>query len=76
MKFSTWLDAEKGRTTSVARHFKRTLGAISQWRKGVPPKRMTDLRDFTNGDVTLEEMLAERAASPSTNQPKRQTQEL
>lgn len=60
MLFTEWLDAEKGRTTAVAEHFDRTLGAISQWRDGVPTSLMLAVRDFTGGEVTLEEMLAER----------------
>lgn len=61
MKFSEWLDAEKGRTKAVAEHYGRTLSAISQWRIGVPQGRMLSLMEFTNNEVSLEEMLIERA---------------
>ena len=69
MNFSTWLDAEKGRAAAVAQHFERTPGAISQWRDGVPHRLMRRVRDFTGGEVTLEEMLVEREVR-TTNQPK------
>lgn len=70
MNFSTWINAGKGRVTAIAQHFERTPGAISQWRSGVPPKLMRQVRDFTGGEVTLEEMLAEtELAKPQS--PKR-----
>lgn len=68
MNFSTWLDAEKGRARSVARHFKRSPGAITQWRNGVPPRLMLRVRDFTGGEVTLEEMLSERTKAAESVQ--------
>ncbi len=61
MMFSTWLDAEKGRTKAVAEHFGRTPSAISQWRDGVPPKRMLEVVALTDGAVSIEEMLRESA---------------
>lgn len=58
MDLPTWLDADRGRLTALARHFGLTQGAVSQWRRnGVPPPRMKAVRDFTEGAVTLEEML-------------------
>lgn len=69
MRLSTWLEAERGRTTKLAAHFGLTLGAVSQWRtKGVPVDRMLAVRDFTAGEVTLEDMLApaeEPASAPA-----------
>lgn len=63
MDFSTWLDQERGRLVAVADHFGVTKSAVSQWRtEGVPPHRMKALRDFTDGAVTLEEMVPESAA--------------
>ena len=62
MNFSTWIDAGKGRASAVAQQFGRTPGAISQWRYGVPSRLMLQVREFTKGEVTLEEMLAEREA--------------
>lgn len=58
MNISQWLDAETGRNASLAAFFNVTPGAVSQWRTtGVPPKHMKAVRDFTGGDVSLEEML-------------------
>ena len=63
MNFSTWIDAGKGRSAAIAQHFGRTPGAISQWRLGVPARLMRQVRDFTGGEVTLDEMLEERELS-------------
>ncbi len=63
MKFSTWLDAAKGRAKAAARHFNRSKAAISQWRTGVPMDLMLQVRDYTNQEVSLEEMLQERQAA-------------
>ena len=58
MDLATWLDAERGRSTRIALHFGLTLPAITQWRtNGVPVGRMKAVRDFTEGAVTLEEMI-------------------
>ena len=58
MNISDWLDAGSGRLTALAQHFQLTQSAVSQWRaNGVPPTRMKAVRDFTEGAVTLEEML-------------------
>lgn len=63
MNFSAWLDAEKGRGTALAGHFGITPAAISQWQSnGVPVARMKAVRDFTAGQVSLEEMLPEPVA--------------
>jgi len=58
MKFTDWLDAERGRVTLLAQHFGVTLGAISQWRtNGVPLDRMKAVRDFSGAAVSLDEMV-------------------
>lgn len=58
MDFSTWLDAESGRLTALAQHFRLTQSAVSQWRtNGVPLNRMKAVRDFTDGAVSLDEMV-------------------
>jgi DNA-binding transcriptional regulator YdaS (Cro superfamily) len=63
MDLTKWLDAEPGRNAKLAAHLKRTPAAITQWRKnGVPVDLMKAVRDFTNGEVTLEEMVPD--ASP------------
>jgi len=57
MNFTTWLDAEKGRTKAVAEHFGVSLGAVTQWRQGVPRDRMRDLHSFTDQRVSFEGMI-------------------
>lgn len=57
MNFTTWLDAEKGRTKAVAEHFGVSLGAITQWREGVPRDRMRDLHAFIGGAVGFDGMI-------------------
>lgn len=65
MDLNTWLDAEKGRSAAMAAHFGRTRAAISQWREnGVPVGLMKSVRDFTGGEVTLEEMVPEPRPTP------------
>ena len=62
MDIKTWLEAEKGRATAMATHFGKTPAAISQWKtNGVPLDLMKAVRDFTSGQVTLEEMVPEKA---------------
>lgn len=74
MKLAHWLDAERGRLSKLAAHFALTQSAVSQWRtNGVPVDRMKAVRDFTGGEVGLEDLLpdarvdvaapAERAAA-------------
>jgi hypothetical protein len=59
MDFNQWLDEEPGRAALVAGRFRITESAVSQWReKGIPRARMLDVRDLTDGTVTLEAMLA------------------
>ena len=58
MTFTDWLKAETGRATSLAAHFNITPSAVSQWRtNGVPTANMKAVREFTDGAVTLEDML-------------------
>ncbi len=60
MNLQTWLDEEWGRSARLARHFGVTPGAVSQWRRqGVPLARMKAVRSFTQGEVSLEDMLPE-----------------
>ena len=60
MKFSDWLDAEKGRAKAVADHFDVTASAVTQWREGVPRERMRPIHALTGGAVSYEEMLPEK----------------
>lgn len=60
MDLTTWLEAEKGRAASLATHFKVSPAAVSQWkRNGVPLDNMKAVRDFTKGEVTLDELVPE-----------------
>jgi DNA-binding transcriptional regulator YdaS (Cro superfamily) len=68
MTFIEWLDAEKGRAASLAALLGKSPAAISQWRQnGVPVKLMKQVRDFTGGEVTLDEMLPDPAPPQSSN---------
>ena len=69
MKINQWLDDESGRTAKLAAFFDVSPSAVSQGRSnGVPPERMKAVRDFTNGVVTLDEMLPD---PPRKGNPKR-----
>lgn len=69
MKFTAWLDAAPGRSSALAKFMDRSLTAISLWRqRGVPVRLMKQVRDYTGGQVTLEEMVPE---TPDTPMPKR-----
>lgn len=66
MDLNTWLAAEKGRAAALAKHLGRSPGAISQWRvNGVPLDLMKAVREFTGGEVTLEEMVPDMASPPA-----------
>lgn len=67
MDLITWLKAERGRSEALALHIGVTPAAVSQWKtNGVPVGQMKTVRDFTDGAVTLEEMVPEpkTAAEP------------
>ena len=60
MNLNDWLDGDRGRLKAMAEHFGVTPSAVSQWRtNGVPPSRMKAVRDFTAGQVTLDDLLPE-----------------
>jgi DNA-binding transcriptional regulator YdaS (Cro superfamily) len=60
MKFTEWLDEVEGRNAKVAEKFDVSPGAVTQWRtRGVPKVYMLQLRKFTKGKVSLEEMIKE-----------------
>ena len=63
MDLTTWLEAEKGRSASLAKHFNVTRAAVSQWKtNGIPVGNMKGVREFTQGRVTLEEMVPDAAS--------------
>lgn len=69
MELKTWLDAERGRYTALATHLDVTVGRISQMAdEGVPLKHMRAVLDFTDGQVTVEEMVAGRIGEPPASQ--------
>lgn len=66
MELKTWLDAGRGRATALAAHLDLSLGRVSQMADtGVPPKYMLAVRDFSKGEVTLEELVKARTGAPS-----------
>lgn len=61
MDLTTWITAEPGRLSALARSLGVTRSAVSQWRYfGVPVRRMEAVHAFTEGAVSMNEMLAER----------------
>lgn len=63
MDLTTWLK-ESGRASALAAHIGVSRAAVSQWKtNGVPLAHMKAVRDFTNGAVTLEEMVPEPKAA-------------
>lgn len=61
MKLKSWLDEERGRSKALADHLDVSPGRITQMADdGVPPKFMLLVRDFTNGAVSLEELVLAR----------------
>lgn len=65
MNLNQWLDGEVGRSARLAELFGVTAAAVTQWRtNGVPTGRMKAVRDFTGGEVTLDEMIPE--STPTT----------
>ncbi len=72
MELNKWLDAEVGRSARLASHFGLTPSAVTQWRtNGVPVHRMKAVRDFSHGEVSIEEMIPD---FPASQQPADQAQ--
>jgi DNA-binding transcriptional regulator YdaS (Cro superfamily) len=60
MNLKDWLEDERGRSDALANHFRVSKAAVSQWKSnGVPVDKMKAVRDFTEGAVTLDEMVPE-----------------
>lgn len=58
MTLTEWLAAEKGRAAALAQHFDVSPAAVSQWKtNGVPVANMKEVREFTGGVVSLDEMV-------------------
>ena len=64
MKLKAWLDGGRGRSSALAVHLGVSQGRVTQIASdGVPVKYMVAVRDFTGSEVTLEEMVAAKAAT-------------
>lgn len=60
MKLRDWLKQERGRYAAMADHFDISVSAVSQWASddgGVPLARMRDVVSFTDGAVSLDDMV-------------------
>lgn len=67
MKLTEWLDADRGRLKALSTHFGLTQSAVCQWRtNGVPPARMKAVREFTQGAVSLDDMLPDPCDGAAT----------
>ncbi|WP_313334057.1 YdaS family helix-turn-helix protein [Comamonas sp.] len=72
-KLQTWISAERGRASSLAAHLNVSRSRMSQIvDDGVPIKYMVAIRDFTAGEVTLEDMVTSRTQAGGTAAPKEQ----
>jgi hypothetical protein len=61
MQLKKWLNSGRGRATALAAHLNVTAGRISQMATdGVPVKFMQSVSLFTQGDVSIEEMVEGR----------------
>jgi DNA-binding transcriptional regulator YdaS (Cro superfamily) len=59
MKLTKWLAAEPGRAVAMARYFGISKQAVDQWGDlKVPRDKMAEVRDYTHGQVRLEDMIA------------------
>jgi len=69
MDLKTWLNAERGRHKTLAAHLGASPSRMTQMADlGVPLKYMLMVRDFTAGEVSLEDMV--RARTPPEFLPK------
>jgi len=67
-KLKTWISGGRGRASSLAAHLQVSRCRISQMaERGVPVQYMLAVRDFTAGDVSLEDMVVAR--TPPAAQP-------
>jgi len=67
MTITEWLKGEKGRASALAAHFGVTPAAVSQWQQnGVPTAHMKAVRDYSGGEVTLDDMLPDPAPQLQT----------
>jgi len=58
MKFNDWIKKERGRQKALASFLGIDKSAITHWKtNGVPREHMLDVRAYSQGAVSLEEML-------------------
>jgi DNA-binding transcriptional regulator YdaS (Cro superfamily) len=67
MDLKTWLEPRgSGKALALAEHIGVSVSAVSQWKtNGVPLAHMKAVRDFTGGEVSLEEMVPDPAVELS-----------
>ncbi len=64
MNLKQWLSGERGRAAALAARLGVSRGRVSQMAdEGVSKTHLLAVRDFTNGDVTLEELLLPSSTS-------------
>ena len=57
-----WLKEERGRAAALSRYLGLTEGRISQFADtGVPDKYKLRISEYTNGEVTIEALIQQRA---------------
>jgi transcriptional regulator with XRE-family HTH domain len=72
MKLKPWLKAAPGRASALAARLNVTRSMVSQMANGdvpVPPRMYRAIRDFTNNEVAIEDLLPEdgtAAISPAS----------
>lgn len=65
MKFKSWLEVERGRCTSLSAHLGVTVSRVSQMASdGVPVKFMNAVSAFTQGEVSIADLVEERTPEP------------
>lgn len=75
MHYIEWLEAERGRSQALATHMERSKAAITLWREfGVPMRHMREVSAFTDGKVTVQELLDHALACSEKRQDKLQTE--
>lgn len=66
-KLLRWLDAESGRHAGLAAHLGLSKGRISQIsRNGVPKRYLIAVREFTGGELSLDDLLEPPLGEPES----------
>ena len=65
MKLKSWLEVGRGRCTSLSAHLGVTVSRVSQMASdGVPVKFMNAVSAFTQGEVSIADLVEERTPEP------------